>query len=85
MHKTNLRKVGGSVMMSVPPAILDQLHLQAGSTVTISLDGARLVVESSPKPRYTLAELLAASDYSQPQPDSEREWVDTGATGRELL
>ena len=62
MHKTNLRKVGGSIMLSVPPAILEQLHLQAGSTVTISLDGEKLVVESSPKPRYTLAELLAASD-----------------------
>jgi hypothetical protein len=26
------------------------------------------------KPRYTLAELLARSDYSQPQPPEEREW-----------
>ena len=85
MHKTNLRKVGGSIMLSVPPAILEQLHLQAGSTVTISLDSEKLVVESSPKPRYTLAELLAASDYSQPQPDSEREWVDSAAVGRELI
>ncbi len=25
-------------------------------------------------PRYTLKELLAASDYSQPQPPEEREW-----------
>jgi antitoxin ChpS len=85
MHKTNLRKVGGSIMLSVPPAILEQLHLQAGSTVTISLDGEKLIVESSPKPRYTLAELLAASDYSQPQPDSEREWVDSAAVGGELI
>jgi len=85
MHKTNLRKVGGSIMLSVPPAILEQLHLQAGSTVTISLDGEKLVVESSPKPRYTLAELLAASDYSQPQPDSEREWIDSAAVGGELI
>ena len=26
MHTTNLRKVGGSVMMAVPPALLDMLH-----------------------------------------------------------
>jgi antitoxin ChpS len=39
MHTTNLRKVGGSIMLSVPPAILEQLRLQAGSTVTLSLDG----------------------------------------------
>jgi hypothetical protein len=37
------------------------------------------------KPRYTLAELLARSDYSQPQPSEEREWIDAPAVGRELL
>lgn len=36
-------------------------------------------------PRYTMAELLAASDYSQPQPADEREWVDSPAAGRELV
>lgn len=85
MHTTNLRKVGGSVMLSVPPAILEQLHLKAGSTVTISLEGEKLVIESSPKPRYTLAELLAASDYSEPLSKSERDWVDSPPAGRELI
>jgi len=37
------------------------------------------------RPRYTVAELLAASDYSQPQPREEREWVDAPAVGDELL
>lgn len=32
----------------------------------------------------TMAELLAASDYSQPQPPEERERVDAPAVGREL-
>ena len=31
MYTTNLRKVGGSVMLAVPPAVLDILHLQAGA------------------------------------------------------
>jgi Uma2 family endonuclease len=35
--------------------------------------------------RYTLPELLARSDYSQPQPPEEREWIDAPAVGRELL
>ena len=70
MHTTNLRKVGGSIMLAVPPAFLDQLHL---------------VVNPNPRPRYTLAELLAVSDYSQPQPADEREWVDAPAVGGELL
>ncbi|MDM7947583.1 MAG: DUF2442 domain-containing protein [Oceanibaculum nanhaiense] len=32
---------------------------------------------------YTLAQLLAASDYSEPQLPGEREWVDAPAVGRE--
>jgi antitoxin ChpS len=84
MHTTNLRKVGGSVMLAVPPAILDLLHLQAGATVGLSVDRGRLVIEPQPRRRYTLAELLAASDYSEPQVPEEREWVDAPAVGREL-
>ena len=37
MHKANLRKVGGSVMLAVPPAILDLLHLRAGATVGVAV------------------------------------------------
>jgi len=85
MHTTNLRKVGGSVMLAVPPALLDILHLTAGAQVGLTVDNGRLVVELHPRRRYTLAELLAASDYSQPQPPEEREWVDAPATGREPL
>ncbi len=85
MHTTNLRKVGGSVMLAVPPAFLDQLHLQVGATVGLAVDHGRLVVEPKTRPRYTLAELLAASDYSQPQPTEEREWIDAPAVGGELL
>jgi len=44
MHTTNLRKVGGSVMLAVSPAFLDQLHLQAGAVVGIIGDQGRLVV-----------------------------------------
>jgi antitoxin ChpS len=85
MHTTNLRRVGGSIMLAVPPAILELLRLGAGATVGICVDGGRLVVEPQPRRRYTLAELLAASDYSQPQPPEERQWVDAPAAGRELL
>jgi len=85
MHTTNLRKVGGSVMLAVPPAFLDQLHLQVGATVGVSVADGCLVVDPKPRPRYTLAELLAVSDYSQPQPTEEREWVDAPVAGGELI
>ena len=43
-----------------------------------------LVVDPKPRPRYTLAELLAGSDYSQPQSVEDREWVDAPPVGGEL-
>ncbi|MDN5926189.1 MAG: antitoxin [Hyphomicrobiales bacterium] len=85
MHTTNLRKVGGSVMLAVPPALLDVLNLTAGAKVGLAVDNGRLVIEPGARPRYTMAELLAASDYSQPQPPEEREWVDASAVGDELI
>jgi len=85
MHTTNLRKVGGSVMLTVPPAILDQLQLKAGAIVGLAVDGERLVMQPRPRRRYTLEELLAASDYSQPRTPEEQEWLEAPPTGRELL
>ncbi len=85
MHTTNLRKVGGSVMLALPPAILELLHLKAGATVGVAVDAGRLVIDPSPRQRYTMAELLAASDYSQAQTAQEREWLDSPAVGGELL
>jgi antitoxin ChpS len=85
MHTTNLRKVGGSVMLAVPPALLDVLRLSAGAKVGLAVENGRLVIEPTARPRYTMAELLAASDYSQPQPPEEREWVDAPPVGEEPL
>jgi antitoxin ChpS len=85
MHTTNLRKVGGSVMLAVPPAMLDQLHLKAGATVGLAVHGDSLVLKPHPKPRYTLDELLAKCDYSQPRTPEEQEWLEAPPVGRELI
>jgi antitoxin ChpS len=85
MHTTHLRKVGGSVMLSVPPALLEVLDLKAGTAVGLSVESGRLVIDPSPRPRYTLEELLATADYSARQPAHEREWVDAPAVGREEI
>ena len=86
MHHTNLRKVGGSVMLTIPRAVLDQLELEAGARVELAVADGRLVVEPARKPKYTLAELLAASDYGDAGLSAQdRAWVDAQAAGRELL
>jgi len=85
MHTTNLRKVGGSVMLAVPPAILDLLHLKAGATVGLAVDGGRLVVEPTLRPHYTLDELLAQCDASAEVSEEDRAWLDDKPVGGELL
>ena len=85
MLTTRLRKVGGSVMMAVPPAILEMLRLRADSTVALAVEGERLIVEAPHKPRYTLAELLAECDRSAPITAEDRAWIDAGPVGHELL
>jgi antitoxin ChpS len=84
MHTTNLRKVGGSVMLAVPPAILDLLHLEAGATVDLAVDGERLVVQPQTKPKYTLDELLAQCDPTAAFTEEDRVWLDLPPAGREL-
>ncbi|MGH6958555.1 MAG: AbrB/MazE/SpoVT family DNA-binding domain-containing protein [Caulobacteraceae bacterium] len=85
MHWVNLRKVGGSVMLAVPPAILDMLKLHAGEAVGIEVEDGRLVVNPRRRSRHTLEELLAQSDYGA-EPDAEtREWENASPVGREPL
>ncbi|WP_089723915.1 AbrB/MazE/SpoVT family DNA-binding domain-containing protein [Candidatus Thiosymbion oneisti] len=85
MYTTSLRKVGGSVMLAVPPAILDLLHLQAGATVGLAIDQGRLVVEPTPRPRYRLDELLAQCDAAAEISAEDRIWFDGKPVGSELL
>ena len=69
--------------MTDPKNLESWLHEKAGPAYdALKADPARAV--SADQVRYTLDELLAASDYSQPQPPEEREWVDAPAVGREL-
>ncbi len=85
MHMTVLRKVGGSVMLAVPPALLDLLNLQAGATVGIALDGNRLVIEPPPRRRYSLDELLAQCDATAELPAGDADWSGLRRVGSELL
>lgn len=85
MHLANLRKIGGSVMLAVPPALLDLLRLSAGERVGLTVEHGRLVVEPAPRPRYALDELLAQCDPAAPQTPEDREWLDAKSVGGESL
>ena len=85
MHTTNLRKVGGSVMLAVPPALLDLLNLGVGAKVDIGVENGRLVVAPRLRPSYTLDELLAQCDETDSPSDEDRAWIDAQPVGKELL
>ena len=82
--KATLRKVGGSVILAVPPAILDTLELAAGSTVGVSVDDGRMIIEPVARKKYTLDELLANYEPRERTPEI-REWLESPAVGREIL
>ena len=84
MYSTHLRKVGGSVMMAVPPALLDLLHLQAGSKIELDVKGNSLVLKPQARPRYTLDELLARKRPKKRISKEDREWLNLAPKGREL-
>jgi antitoxin ChpS len=85
MYTTNLRKVGGSIMLAVPPALLDVLHLSAGTKVGLAVDNGRLIIEPTARSRYTLDELLAQCDASAGISTEDREWLNATPVGGELL
>jgi antitoxin ChpS len=85
MYTTNLRKVGGSVMLAVPPALLDILHLQPGTRVGVSIESGRLVVKPEKRPRYTLDHLLAQCHPKARRSKEDREWLGGRPKGAELI
>ncbi len=84
-HIAKLRRVGGSVMVALPPALLETVSLAAGREVVVSVESGRLVIEPQNRPRYTLAQLLAQCDPHARRSAKDRDWVETPAVGRELL
>ena len=84
-HTTHLRKVGGSIMLAVPPAVLDLLELRVGAKVDIDVDNGRLVIEPKLRPNYSLDELLAQCDEPAALSSEDRDWINAKPAGNELL
>ncbi|WP_019218689.1 AbrB/MazE/SpoVT family DNA-binding domain-containing protein [Bartonella florencae] len=85
MYITKLRKVRGLVMLSIPPTLLDVLHLSENTQVGLAVDNGCLIVKPQVSPNDTLEELLAQSNPSDDLADEDMEWLDAKPVGRELL
>jgi antitoxin ChpS len=77
----SLRRAGGSLVMTVPKAFIEQNGLFDGSQVELHLTGKTMTVEASPKPRYKLADLMAEMPDGLPQVEG---WEDMPAIGLEV-
>jgi antitoxin MazE len=62
---------GNSLGVRLPQAIVQQIGLKAGTVITISTEGDKIVL-SPAKPKYTLQELL--KDVKPEQQHDEIDW-----------
>lgn len=75
-----LRKAGGSLVMTVPKAFIDQNGLADGSQVELYLHGKRMTIEAPTRPRYKLNDLMAEMPDGLPRVEG---WDDMPAVGLE--
>ena len=78
-----LRRAGGSLVMTVPKAFIEQNHLQDGSQVELSLEGCRMTIDAPTRRRYKLEELLAEMPNGKlPRVEG---WDEMSSVGREVI
>ena len=84
-----LRKLGGSVVIAIPPAFLDNLNCVIGDRVDLALNNGFLEIRPQKK-KLTLAERLkmyetAVSSRTEAERQADLEWDRAPSQGRELL
>ena len=82
-HPARLRKVGGSVMVAIPPALLEELNLAPDAAVGLSVKAGRLIVDPKERRRHTLDQLL--SEARRAKRTKDKAWTAGARAGRELL
>jgi antitoxin ChpS len=85
MFTSRIRQVGGSLMLALPAAAKEMLHFKAGTTVSVSVQNNRLLIEPQRKKSYTLKQLLSECGTRRKLSAEEREWLSAPRVGRELL
>ena len=83
---SKIRRQGGALVMTIPPALLKLLHVDAGDHRSLEAQDGQLIARpaSSATKRYTLAELLEGSE-SIAELTAETAWArDGGPMGSEL-
>lgn len=53
--QSHVQKWGNSLGLRIPMKLAKQLHLEAGSSVTLEVDDGRIIIQT---PKYSLEEML---------------------------
>lgn len=85
MYRTTLRRVGGSIMLAIPPALLKELQLGHGARVIVEMEDGRVIVSPVASPRYKLEELLAQCDFEAEITEEDKDWINENKTGNEEI
>lgn len=78
-----LRKYGNSTVVVLPPAVLKDLGIKAGQSMTLQTTAERTIT-LSPKRKYTLADLLAQCDLKAAPPADLAPWDTSRPVGQEV-
>ncbi|MDZ5604803.1 AbrB/MazE/SpoVT family DNA-binding domain-containing protein [Pseudomonas sp. RP23018S] len=79
-----IQQWGNSAAIRLPSAVLKQLQLGVGSTLSLDTSGEALVLKPvGPRPRYTLDALMAQCDLTAPDPEDLADWNAMRPVGRE--
>lgn len=85
LMQIKIQQWGNSAAIRLPAAVLKQMRLGVGSTLSLDTTGETLVLKPvRPKPKYTLEELMAQCDLNAPEPEDMAEWNAMRPVGREV-
>jgi antitoxin ChpS len=85
MTQVVLRKIEGATVVTLPDALLSEIGLEADARVDVQVQHGRLVIAPVTRKTYTLEQLMAQCDLSQPMTPEEREWLDAPRVGIEEI
>ncbi|WEL56320.1 AbrB/MazE/SpoVT family DNA-binding domain-containing protein [Pseudomonas kermanshahensis] len=85
LMQIKIQQWGNSAAIRLPAAVLKQMQLGIGSTLSLDTAGETMVLKPlRTKPKYTLEELMAQCDLTAPEPADMADWNAMRPVGREV-
>lgn len=79
---SRVHKVGGSLMMPIPPRITRELSLTPTTKMRLEVQKGQIIATPCERPpEYSLQQLVSMTDFS----DRDSAWLDSEAEGAELV